>query len=415
MLLTPAAFLFYVWRGFSDRSYWSKFPQRFGFTVPAMPSPSIWVHAVSVGEVQASAALVHALRARYPGIPVVISTTTPTGAERVNSLFSDSVTHVYIPVDTPTAVKRFFDRIRPRLAIIIETEIWPNLYHECGLRKVPLVLANARISPRSVGRYRQLVSLFRETLSHGIVIAAQSKADAERFLSLDANPARTHDVGNIKFDFDLPPKVEEDGQAFRREHAASRPVWIAASTHEGEEEQVLDAFRTVRERVPDALLLLVPRHPQRFDAIRSLLRRHGWRSVTRSSGETCSEDTEVFLGDTLGELVTFYAASDVAFVAGSLVPIGGHNLLEPAALAVPVITGPYMFNTEDIAAMFQAVGASRTVDDAAGLAEVVVEYLGNAALRRTAGERGRDLVQQNRGALERLLDLIDPLLAGIQS
>ncbi len=411
-LLVPLAFGQQLWRGLRDRDYWRGLGERFGVSYPVEPSRTIWVHAVSVGEVQASAALVRALRARYPHIPLVLTTVTPTGAQRARELVGDVVRIRYIPYDLPGCVRRFFDRTRPLLAVILETEIWPNLYHECGRRGVPLVLASARISPRSVNRYRLLVGLFRETLSHGIVIAAQSESDAERFRSIGASAGRTHVTGNVKFDFELQPGLPARGRALREEHAGSRPVWIAGSTHDGEEELVLDAHVAVRREIPDALLVLVPRHRNRFDSVAALLRRRGVTFVARSSRERAGAHTEVLLLDSLGELVTFYAAADLAFVGGSLVPIGGHNLLEPAALALPILTGPHNFNSEDIAKLFVEVGGANVVTSARELAAEVVRLLRDRDARQEMGSAGRRAVDENRGALNRLLKLIDPLVDG---
>lgn len=408
-LLAPFVAIFLVVRGLRHPAYLERFGERFGFC-PRLQRPSLWVHAVSVGEVQAASALVRQLLERYPDEALVVTTVTPTGARRVTDLFGERVRHVYAPYDLPGAVRRFFDRVRPRLAIIIETELWPNLYHECGRRDVPLVLASARISPRSVRRYRRFVGLFREALSHGIVIAAQSERDAERFRLLGASPERTHTTGNIKFDLELPDNIAERGATLRAEHAGTRPVWVAGSTHEGEEEQILDAHRRVQQHFPDALLMLAPRHPERFAAVAALASDRAFEIVTRSSGLSCTDATEVFVVDTLGELTTIYAAGDVAFVGGSLVPIGGHNLLEPAALGRPILTGPHTFNAEDIAELFLDEGAAICIDDATALADQVVKWLADPAEAARIGERGREVVRQNRGALDRLLDLVDPLL-----
>ena len=375
-----------------------------------MPQPSIWVHAVSVGEIQAAAALVRALLELYPTQPVVLTTVTPTGAQRARELFVDAVVHSYAPFDLAGAVRKFFDWSRPKLLIVLETELWPNLYHECGRRDVPLVLASARVSPKSVNRYRWMLSLFRQTLSHGIVIAAQSEADAKRFLALGADPQRTNVTGNIKFDFNLPADIEIDGGKFRQSHAPDRPVWIAASTHASEEEIVLAAHRQVLDAFPNALLLMVPRHPERFQTVTSLTVKQGFSAVRRSTEDDCTMDTEVFIGDSMGELPVFYAAADIAFVGGSLVQIGGHNLLEPAALGKPVLTGPYTYNAEDIARLLQDAGAARIVTDADELGEAVINLLGDAGERLRLGTLGRGVVDSNRGALDRLLTLIAPLV-----
>ncbi len=408
-LLSPLLLAKLALRGFRDRGHWNGFSQRLGLGA-ALDRDSIWVHAVSVGEVQASAPLVEALLARFPDIPIVLTTVTATGHERAQALFRQRVDVRYVPVDLPGAVRRFFHRVRPRLAVILETEIWPNLYHRCGRLKVPLVLASARISPRSVNRYRLLVGLFRETLSHGIFIAAQSAEDAERFRSIGASPDRTHVIGNIKFDFGYPPDIAERGQSLRKMLGAARPVWVAGSTHANEEEVLVAAHARIRERFPNALLVLVPRHPPRFADVASMLKDKGIRYVTRRSASPVTSDTEVYLLDTLGELPPFYAAGDVAFVGGSLVPVGGHNLLEPAALSLPVVAGPHNFNSADIATLLIERGAVKTVHDEREIAASVGGLLADPALRARMGEAGRKAVDDNRGAADRLMEFIEPLL-----
>jgi 3-deoxy-D-manno-octulosonic-acid transferase len=411
-LLAPAVWGTMLWRGFQDRSYWQHFGERFGFGAAPGGERCLWVHAVSVGEVQASAALVRELRQRYPDYPLVVTTVTPTGRERATALLRD-IAHVrYVPYDLPGSVRRFFDVVRPRVAIILETELWPHLYQECGRRRIPLVLASARISPKSIGRYRLLASLFRDALAHGIVIAAQSDGDALRFRAIGANPARTHVTGNIKFDFSLPTDVAARGAALRAEHAPTRPVWVAGSTHADEEDMLLDAHRLVRERHPAALLVLVPRHPNRFDDVAAWLDRRGATYARRSAGEVCTAGTQVYLADTLGELVMLYAMGDVAFVGGSLVPIGGHNLLEPAALGLPILSGPHTFNAEEIAQLFVDRRAVRVVSAAAELATAVGDLLSDPDERIRVGAVGREVLAENRGALDRLLALLEPVIRG---
>jgi 3-deoxy-D-manno-octulosonic-acid transferase len=415
-LSAPLISLVMLWRGFRDRSYWTHFGERFGFG-ERLPRGSVWIHAVSVGEVQASAALVTTLRERYPGIPVVVTTLTPTGAVRARSLFKDLAQVRYIPFDLPGSVRRFFKRVQPRLAVIFETELWPNLYHQCGRQRIPLVLASARISPRSVSRYRRLGSLFRDTLSRGVVVAAQGEGDADRFRSLGADPASTHVTGNIKFDFSVPLDIGERGRRLREFYAAGRPMWVAGSTHGGEEEIILEAHRIVRGADPRSLLVLVPRHPPRFDEVAYGLQRAGIRFVRRSQrlGEkagAAATSADVLLVDTLGELLDFYAAADVAFVGGSLVPVGGHNLLEPAALGLPILTGPHNANSADIAKLLIARGAAEVVHDADELGGRVAMLLSDPDERDRIGTIARDSVDSNRGALAKLLGLIEPLLRG---
>jgi 3-deoxy-D-manno-octulosonic-acid transferase len=409
-LLAPVVLGAMALRGFRDRSQWEGFSQRFGLGAPIVGGRSIWVHAVSVGEVQASAPLVNALLARFPDVPLVVTTGTATGRARARAVFGSRVDVRYVPIDLPGSVRRFFQRVNPLLAVILETEIWPNLYHRCGRLGIPLVMASARISPRSVKSYRRLVGLFRQALSHGIFIAAQSEQDAERFRSIGASSERTHVVGNIKFDFSLPPNIESQGAELRRLLGMDRPVWVAGSTHAREEEILVAAHRQLRARYAQALLVLVPRHPPRFGEVADSLRAQGVNFVTRTSGAPTAGSTEVFLVDKLGELLAFYAAADVAFVGGSLVPIGGHNLLEPASLGLPVLAGPNNFNSADIARMLVECGAVRIVEDAPSLAAAIGELLADPAARTGMGANGRKAIEANRGAVRRLMEFLEPLL-----
>ncbi|MDG2375140.1 MAG: lipid IV(A) 3-deoxy-D-manno-octulosonic acid transferase [Woeseiaceae bacterium] len=409
-LLLPVYAGYWFFRGIVNRSYWDRFGQRLGQDYPYLPTGCIWVHAVSVGEVQAAVPLIRALSGMFSNRHILVTTVTPTGAERVRLLFEDTVKHCYIPFETPNAVTSFFNSVNPQIALIMETEIWPNLYHECGEREIPLILVSARISPKSVGTYQKFLPLFRETLSHGIVIAAQSEKDADRFRSLGAAQERTWVTGNIKFDVELPEDLEIRGEELRRDNFEGRPVWVAASTHDREEEQVLHAHSIVRQRFPDALLVLIPRHPERFPSVRAMLHRSGRRFISRTEGLPCASDVEVFLADTMGEVPLFYAAANVAFVGGTLVPVGGHNLLEPAALGKPVVTGPHLFNTQDIANMFEKLGASITVNNAGQLGEAVADLFANPETAMDIGNRGLEILQLNRGSLDRLLTLLEPLV-----
>lgn len=408
LLLIPFL-VYWLVRGLGNRAYFDRLGQRFGFGLPRLDR-CIWLHAVSVGEVQAAAPLVRALVDRFPGYPILITTVTPTGAARVKALFGDTVQHAFVPFEFPHAVNALFRRTRPSAALVMETEIWPNLYRGCGIRGIPLILVSARISPKSVPGYRKLLPLIRETLSHGIIIASQSQQDADRFLSLGASPERTCVMGNIKFDLQHDEGVSASGRAEREKLFRERPVWIAASTHTGEEELVLDVHEALRARHDNLLLVLVPRHPERFAAVRELVRQRGFSMVSRTEGRAAG-DAAVFLCDTMGEVPLFYAASDVAFVAGSLVPIGGHNLLEPAALGIPVVTGPYNFNAQDITDLFISMGACRRVEGPDELVEVVDELLTNPDEAAQLGRAGQRVLEENRGALRRLLVLLEPLLA----
>ncbi len=409
LLLLPFA-CYWLIRGLANRAYFNRLGQRFGFGYPKIDR-CIWIHAVSVGEVQASVPLIRSLQERFSQRKLLVTTVTPTGAAHVRTVFGDSVEHCYIPFEFPLAVNSFFDSVNPDAALIMETEIWPNLYRACGVRKVALILVSARISPRSIAGYRRLLPLIRETLSHGIIIAAQSKADADRFLSLGASAVRTWVTGNIKFDVELPPIVKEQGDAFRQQILGDRPVWVAASTHDGEEDKVLAAHRKLLKRFPDLLLVLVPRHPERFAEVRERIKRKKFVVVSRTEGRACPPEATVFLGDTMGEVPLFYAASDIAFVGGSLVPVGGHNLLEPAAQALPVVTGPHLYNAQDIADMFVEMQACQIVKNADELATAVADLLEKPEDAAAMGRNALTLLKQNKGALDRLMVLLEPLLA----
>ena len=404
----PFAFAAVLWRGLRDRSYWQGLSERFGWGRRIEPAPAIWLHAVSLGEMSAAAPLVRALRARYPENALVLTSATPTGRARARGLFGDSVDVRFLPYDTPGAVARFLDRVRPRLAIIMETELWPNLFNECERRGVPLVLASARLSAKSVARYRRLGRLFRGIFSASSLVAAQTALDAERFIAIGAQSARTRVIGNIKFDVELGAGVVDQGCELRAAFGSARPTWIAGSTHAGEEEQVLAAHEELRG---STLLILVPRHPDRFRAVADLLSSRGVRFTRRSSGILPDAATQVVLADSVGELAALYASADVAFVGGSLVPIGGHNLLEPAALGLPVLTGPYQSNGQDIARLMLQQGAALQVADRHELAAALTRLLGDPEERQRIGAIGRHIVESNRGGVARLLELIEPLMA----
>ena len=405
----PAVFAATLVRAAKHPAYRTHLGERFGLG-RRLAVPSIWLHAVSVGEVSAAAALVRALHARHPDVPLVLTTATPTGRAQAATLFGADVEVRFLPYDTAGSVRRFLARIRPLAAIIMETELWPNLLHECGRRGVPVVFASARLAARSVPRYRRFGTLFSAGLRNAWV-AAQSSADADRFIALGADPARTRVVGNLKFDMRPGEAVAESGRELRRRYLGARPVWTAGSTHEGEEELVLGAHAVLERAVRGALLVLVPRHPQRFAGVAALLERRGLVFDRRGRSETVRPEAQVLLLDTMGELTAFYAASDVAFVGGSLVPVGGHNLLEPAALGVPVITGTHTQNGPEIARLLIEAGGALEVADGVALAAAAGRLLADPALRERMGESARSFVEAHRGSLARLLALIEPLLA----
>jgi 3-deoxy-D-manno-octulosonic-acid transferase len=400
-----------LWRGLRDRSYWQGLAERFGYG-PPVSAPTVWLHAVSLGEMSAAAPLIRGIRARYPQLPLLLTTATPAGRGRARALFGDMVDIRFLPYDTAGSVRRFLARIEPRLAIIMETELWPNLFRQCARRGVPVVLASARLSAKSVSRYRRLGKLFSGVFTANVLVAAQSAEDAERFQSIGSAQSRTHVSGNVKFDLQLDPGILDEGRRLRTDYGGARPVWIAGSTHAGEEEQVLEAHARLLADRPNALLLLVPRHKDRFVAVAELLARRGVRFARRSSSAVPAADgSEVLLVDTVGELARLYASADVAFVGGSLVPIGGHNLLEPAALGLPVLTGPFQFNSREIATLLLRRGAALEVSDARELAAAVRRLFDDPGERLRIGAIGRDIVASNRGSVARLLALMEPWLA----
>ncbi|MGD8308067.1 MAG: lipid IV(A) 3-deoxy-D-manno-octulosonic acid transferase [Chromatiales bacterium] len=409
-LLMPGVVLRLLWRSLRAPAYRRRWGERFGRDLPEVAPRGIWIHAVSVGEVQAAVPLVNRLLKAHPGLPLCVTTTTPTGSRRVTELFGEAVTHVYAPYDVPRAVARFLDRVEPRLAIFMETEIWPNILRACRTRGVHTLLANARLSQRSASGYARLGRFTRSVLGDLSVIAAQAQDDARRFIALGADPAAVQVTNSIKFDVRLPASVLEQGEVVQRLWGENRPVWVAASTHEGEDEQVLEAHERVLRTVDRALLVLVPRHPERFDRVAQLCERRGLEIVRRSEHRPCGPGTRVFLGDSMGELPIFLAAADLAFVGGSLIPHGGHNVLEPAALGVPVLFGPHMFNFAAISALLLDAQAAVRVDTVEELGSIVASWLTDAQERSRYGENGRRVVQQNRGALDRLMALIDALL-----
>jgi 3-deoxy-D-manno-octulosonic-acid transferase len=406
-LLLPYALGNLVWRALRYPAYWHRWAERFGFVAPLAGKRTLWVHAVSVGEVRSAAPLVSALVARYPEHRVVVTTMTPTGSQQVKELFQDRVSHCYVPYDFPDAVRRFFSRVRPEVAVIAETEFWPNIFAECGRRRIPLLLVNGRVSQASLRGYLRVPNIARRMLAHADLLCAQTKVDAQRLRNLGAPPQLVHVTGNLKFDVELPAQLLEEARALRGHWGRERPVLIAASTHAGEERKVLDAFAELARRFPKLLLVLVPRHPERFQAVARLCRQRGHVVALRSRtpGEL-PPGTDVLVGDTMGELQRLYAAADVAFIGGSLVPHGGQNLLEACAVHVPVVFGPHMLHFEEISAMALERGAARQVHDVAELAAAVALYLEQPDLRRAAGNAAHTLVTDNRGALARTLTLL---------
>ncbi|EPN18396.1 3-deoxy-D-manno-octulosonic-acid transferase [Pseudomonas syringae pv. actinidiae ICMP 19070] len=358
--------------------------------------------------------MIRALLAQYPQLPITVTCMTPTGSERIKALFANEprIQHCYLPYDLPWAAGRFLDHVQPRLGIIMETELWPNHIHQCAKRAIPVVLANARLSERSARGYARFARLTQPMLAEMAWFAVQTEVEAQRFRDLGARPECVAVTGSIKFDLSIDPHLLERAAQLREQwQAKQRPVWIAASTHAGEDESVLSAHRTLLASHPDALLILVPRHPERFDSVHALCQQQGFKTVRRSSAQAVTPDVAVLMGDTMGELLFLYALADIAFVGGSLVPNGGHNLLEPAALAKPLLSGPHLFNFLEIAAMLRTAGALQEVGDATALAAALQHLIAHPQEARSMADAGLAVMKANQGALQRLLDGIGRLMA----
>lgn len=406
-LLTPVTVYHLIWRGFRQPAYFERWSERYAGFGPPRTRRVLWVHAVSMGEVNAAIPLVEALLERRPDLRLLVTTITPTGSERVRALWGDRVDHVYLPYDLPGAVARFLRHFRPHAALVMETELWPNLLFGCRDAGVPLYVLNARLSARSLRGYRVLAPIVRRALRTVRGVGAQSHADARRFVALGALPGCVVETGNLKYDTRVPDTLAQVA-AECRARRAGRPAWIAASTHPDEEAAVLRMHRRLRERFPGLLLFWAPRHPERFRAAVDQAVAAGLRTRRRSEDRWPDADTDVFVVDTLGELLSFYACADVAFVGGSLQPVGGHNLLEPAATRTPVVTGPHLHNFAEISQRLRQAGALEVGSDAEAVEQLLGALLADPRRRTAMADAAAALVESGRGALERTLALIQP-------
>ncbi|SFN59045.1 3-deoxy-D-manno-octulosonic-acid transferase [Izhakiella capsodis] len=409
-LIQPLIWLRLWLRGRRAPAYRKRWAERYGYCDGKVLPHGIVLHSVSVGETLAAIPLVRALRHCYPTLPITVTTMTPTGSERAQSAFGKDVQHVYLPYDLPGAINRFLDNTKPKLMIIMETELWPNLITLLHQRNIPLVIANARLSERSARGYKKIGKFMRQLLSRITLIAAQNEDDGNRFIELGLKRTQLAVTGSLKFDISVTPELAARAVTLRRQWAPHRQVWIATSTHEGEERIVLEAHRNLLEHFPQLLLILVPRHPERFAAASAMAQKGGFCYLTRSSGEIPSSSTQVVIGDTMGELMLLYGIADLAFVGGSLVERGGHNPLEPAAHAIPVLMGPHTFNFKDICARLQAADGLITVTDANNLAHEIANLLNDEDYRLYYGRHAVEVLHQNQGALQRLLQLLEPNL-----
>lgn len=412
-LAIPFGLIGLIFRGFKNSQYWYRWTERFGFVRSELKNKApfdLWIHAVSVGEARAAAPLVQRLLQEQPGCNILVTTTTPTGSAMVTMMLKDSVSHCYFPYDLHWSMRMFIASVRAKTVLIMETEIWPNMIESVHRSEATLVYTNVRLSERSYSSYAKFPKLVKRTLSMVDHFAVQGKLDRKHLELLGVESSKISETGSIKFDVTIPPSLRESAEVMRRQLGQDRLIWIAGSTREGEEGKILSVYKVLKESFPTLLLLLVPRHPERFDYMARKVQRRGLTCVRRTENvHELENDVDVFLGDTMGELSLMYASSDVAFVGGSLEPLGGQNILEPCALGVPVVFGPHMFNFSDISRWTIKEGAGRMVHDEQELREVVSELLDNPSLRDEMGSKGMAFIEAHRGALEKNYALIEKL------
>ena len=409
-LLLPFVYLRLLWRGRTTPAYAQNIEQRFGGH-KKLPQGGIVIHAVSLGETLASQPLVNALLTQYPNLPLIITNTTATGAERARALWGDKVHQCYLPYDYSWAMRRFLEHSRPKLIIVMETELWPNLIDQAKQLTIPVMLANGRLSAKSAAGYGKILSLVTPMLQALTVLAAQDQDTAQRFQDLGTPESTIQVTGSLKFDLTIPDDLTLRADELKQQwQLQTRPIWVAASTHEGEDEIVLTAFKQIKQQFNNALLILVPRHPERFDKVADLIAKQGLSIARRSQQQAITTEVSVFLGDSMGELLLWFALADVAFVGGSLVSVGGHNPLEPAALAVPIVTGMTMFNFKQITDILLQAGALQQAANSQELAGVVCDWLNNPEQKQQAGQAALQVVNANKGALAKHLAIVEGLL-----
>jgi 3-deoxy-D-manno-octulosonic-acid transferase len=401
-LLLPYVFFHLVWRARKQPKYLNHIAERFGRYPVKANKPVIWLHTVSVGETRAAATLVQGLREKYPHHQILLTHTTPTGRAASEQLYADDVMRIYLPYDYPFAVQRFLNHFKPQVGVLLETEVWFNLIHQCNTSHIPLLLLNARLSEKSAASYARFPHLTHEGL-HGLhLIAAQTDEDAQRLASLCGRAVST--MGNLKFDIEPPPAMLELGVLLRGLFGV-RPVFLAASTREGEEALLLDALHNISDK--NTLTIIVPRHPQRFDEVANLIQQRGFRLQRRSANEPIKPDTQIVLGDSMSEMFAYYAACDITFIGGSLLPLGGQNLIEACAVGKPVLIGAHTYNFAQATELAIACGAAIQVNDPDELVLQLNSLLQNAQQIQAMAQAGLHFVSENQGATQLALALIN--------
>lgn len=405
-LLVPFMLVRLAWRSIKMPACRYRWGERFALYNKKFAQDAIWFHAVSVGEAEALFPLVRQILVHYPDAKLLITTTTPTGSARVKAAMPESVEHVYLPYDMPGAIKRFMQCFKPRIAVIMETEIWPNLFAYCDKNEVPLYIINARLSEKSIRGYQKFSALIMPALAHVKLIATQTEDDARRFVMIGAKPEAVRTLGNVKFDVGDSSEIIGQGLQLKADLFGGRFVWLISSTHKNEEAIFLEIYSQIKPKIPELLLVIVPRHPERFVEVKKLCEQHHLSVVMRTSGEACHQHSDVYLADTMGELKMLYAATDVAFVGGSMVAAGGHNILEALAVGTPVLFGPYMENFKEIAQGVRRQGAAIQCQNKSEVISAITGLYADAEYRQSLAEKGKTFVRQNQGAITRIFDIL---------
>jgi 3-deoxy-D-manno-octulosonic-acid transferase len=414
----PVVLLNLIWRSIKTPSYRRRMGERFGVLSMKPKSNGVWIHCVSVGETKAAIPLIKKIQAQMPNLAITVTCTTPTGSNEIINAFGDSVYHCYCPFDIPSVANRFLSSVQPKVAIMVETEVWPHLLMTCHRRGIKTLLINGRMSQSSANGYLKIKSITQPIFKNFDYVAAQYPSDAKRLRLLGVKKESMHITGSVKFDISPDEAVYELGRKFKRWIGNGRPIMIAASTHTGEDEAVLEAFKEIKHKIPNCFLIIVPRHPERFDTVRHLIEQKNINFISRSATinnpdsmlQPISDDTDILLGDTMGELLSLYQCCDVAFVGGSIAKIGGHNILEAAVLGKPTVIGPHYFNFQDVSQEMINEQACFCVESAAELADIVIELFTNAEKAHSASKNAILVLEKNRGSLKRLTDGVMPLL-----
>ncbi|AWI49984.1 3-deoxy-D-manno-octulosonic acid transferase [Actinobacillus porcitonsillarum] len=413
-LIQPFVLLLMWKKGIKQPEYRVRLCERYGHyhNLVKPQAKGVIIHAASVGEVIAATPLIRAVQEAYPSLPITVTTVTPTGSDRVKAAFGDSVSHFYLPYDLPDAIERFIQFVDPKLMVVIETELWPNLIRKFALHKIPFVIANARLSPRSAKRYGWIKSSIKNMLNEIDMILAQDDVSATRYLALGYQEHKLVNTGNLKFDLEINDELRKQViETANQLNIHYRPIWIAGSTHEGEEKLILEAHKKLLDTYPNLVLIIVPRHPERFLSVEELIKKSGLSYVKRSSGEPFLSSTQVLLGDSMGEMMILYGLSKIAFVGGSLVKHGGHNPLEPIAFELPVISGVHTYNFPEIFSKLREVNGVIEIDSSVDVLVESVEFLlQHENEGKKIAQFGFEVLKENQGALKRQLALLAPYL-----